>query len=101
MAFIDDNEVEEVLRIISIETWSMLIPCNRLICCEVHFSAFQCLARNFPTGVSERSECFILGVIHQHIPVCQIQDPRSAIFSCAIPPRVPEFIAYLEGNNGF
>jgi len=53
MTLVDDDEVKEVAREIPVQSRPPFVLRDGLVSCEVHVTTFDCLAFDFPAGVSE------------------------------------------------
>jgi len=101
MAFVHDDEVEEVRRVCSKESGTTLVIGESLVDREIHLAALHDLARfDLVACVAEGREDAVLGLIDQDVSVGEIQNARAAILACSIPARRPKLPADLEGNSG-
>jgi hypothetical protein len=90
MAFINDDKVKEVCRVITEEPFASFVFSERLINSEIHFAAVNYLTRfNLVAGISERSECFILWIVDQDSPVGKEENARLAVFTGPVPAARP------------
>src|SRR5262249_48967222 len=102
VALINDDQVKKVFGIFLIKTRPMFVFCYGLINREVHFPAFVNLAVfNLPTRIPEGCKHLILRIVDQDVPISEVKNLGSAVFSRAIPTYTPELPADLEGNCGF
>src|SRR6266849_603150 len=100
MALVDNDEVEEVLRVFAVEAGPTFVPGNCLVGCEIHLAAFHRFALDLVPGVLERREDLVLGVVNENVAVGEVQNPRPTVFTCPVPTGTPELPANLEGNEG-
>src|SRR5437867_3165375 len=70
MAFIHNNEVKKVRRVLLEQTRSSFIFRDGLVCCEVNLSTLSCISLYFPTGITKRGEYLILRVVYEDVAVC-------------------------------
>ena len=101
VALVHDDEVEEVGRVLAEQAGAALVLGDRLVDGEVHLPALDDLAvsilwRASPNG----GEDLVLRVVDQDVAVGQVEDPRPAMLARAVPARVPELPADLEGDDG-
>ena len=99
MAFVDDDEVEEV--------WPVLTEHvgvgrgQRLINAEIHVPALAGVtAADLVAGIAEGREHLGHGVIDQDVAIREEQDFGAAVFTRAVPFAVPQLPANLEGHIG-
>ena len=102
MALIHDDEVEEVswdIRGISpgrcssrAIAWYVAKYISRL---------FIALPFDLPARIAERREGLVLRIVHEDVPVGEIQNARTPIFAGSVPARVPQLVADLKCNDGF
>ncbi len=86
MALIDDDQVEEIGRIVAEEPGAPLVLGKRLIDGEVHFAAFDDLAGfDLVAGVTEGGEGLVLRVIDEDVAVGKIEDAGLAMLACRVP----------------
>ena len=101
MAFVHDDEVEEVGRIFAVQTGAAFVLGNGLIDGEVDFPPFADFAvGDLPSGIAERSEGLVLRIVDQDVAVGQIENLGAAVFAGPVPEGVPELPANLEGDQG-
>src|SRR5687767_8091319 len=101
MAFVDDNEVEEIRGILPIQGKSgFVLREQRLVQCKIHFAPrVHRAAFDFPTCVSKQGEHLVLWIIHQNVTVSDVEDSGSPVCNASsIPVRVPENPSQDEGN---
>ena len=76
MAFIDDDEVEEVGVVFLVESRTPFVLGDGLIGGEIHLPAFDRFAVfDFVAGVAERDERFNLGVVDKDVAIRQEENP--------------------------
>jgi hypothetical protein len=86
--------------ILLIKAGPVLVFGNGLVDGEVHLPALADLAaRNLPTSVAKRGEGLVFRVIDEDIPVSQIENLGTAVFSGCIPKGVPELPANLKSGE--
>src|SRR5206468_2049540 len=91
VALVHDDQVEEVARILLIQTRPPFIPRDGLVSGEVHLAAVDRLAvLDLVARVGEQSEILVLRVVDQDIPVRQEEDAWVPIASGGIPAAAPE-----------
>lgn len=101
MTFVDDDQVEEIWSIFSIESWTPFVSCDRLIDRKVHFPALDRLPLDLPTSIAKGCKIFVLRIIDENISVSQKENSRlSRGIAFRIPPGRPEFPTDLEGYRG-
>src|SRR5687768_14000447 len=101
MALVDDHQIEEVGRVLAIETRALLVARERLVDGEVHLPALVCgAAFDLPPGIPERREHAVLRLVDEDVAVCEVEDTRSPGLAGGIPARVPELPTDLEGDRG-
>ena len=101
MAFVNDNQVEEVRRVFAVKAGPVVILRNGLIDGEVDFPALADLpARDFPAGIAKGGEGLVLGIVNQDVAVGQIENLGATVFAGAIPEGIPQFPANLESRPG-
>src|SRR5688572_8060953 len=101
MALIHNDQVEEVAGILPVETGSSFVLGNRLIDGEIDLTALVDLSVfNFPAGIVEGSEGFILGIINQDVAVGKVEDLGTTVLARPVPAGIPQLPANLEGDNG-
>ena len=101
VALVHDDQVEEVRRILPVQPRPALVLGDGLVDGEVHLPALGRLAvLDLAAGVAERREDLVLGIIDQDVAVGQVEDPGPAVLARAVPPRVPQLPADLEGHDG-
>jgi len=99
VGLVHDHEVEEVGRVGAVEAGAGRVLGQGLVGGEVHLAALVGhAALDLPAGVAEGQEGLVLGVVHQHIAVGQVQDARLLTGPRAAPARAPELPADLEGD---
>lgn len=102
MAFIDDDEVKEIRRIVPEKPRAALLLCQRLIDGKIHLPALNDLAGfDLVARVAKRGECLILWVVNEDVAIRKEEDARLAVFAGLVPAARPELPANLEGNDGF
>ena len=101
MAFVDDDQVEEVGGVLAIQAGAGLVLGNRLVDREVHVPALDDFAAlDLVPGVAEGDEAIVLGVVHEDISVGQVEDFRTPVFAAGVPAHLPQPPANLEGDEG-
>ena len=102
VAFVDNNEVEEIRRVVAEKPGAALVFGKGLIDGEIHFAAFDDFAGiNLVACVAEGGEGLVLWVVDKDVAVGQIKDARLAIFTRLVPAARPQLPANLEGHDGF
>src|SRR5260221_6762759 len=102
MAFVHDDEVEEVAGELLVESIAALVASEGLIDGEIHLAAVNHLAAfDLVPRLPKRGEHFVLGVIHEDVAVGEEKDSRTAMLAGAVPAGVPELPADLKCNRGF
>jgi hypothetical protein len=96
MAFVHDDEIEEIAREFSVETGAVFVSCDRLIRRKVHFAAQDYLAFNLVPCVAERSEDYCLRIVDEKVAVGEVQNAGLAMLARSVPPRRPQHPADLE-----
>ena len=92
VALVDDDQVEEVGRVLAVEARAALVLGDRLVDGEVHLAALDGLAAcDLPAGVAERGEGLVLRVVDQDVAVGEVEDARPAVLAGAVPARVQSF----------
>ena len=101
MALVDDNQIEEILRIFFVKSGPVFVFGDRLVNREIHLAAFVDFAvLDLPAGVAESREHLVLGIVDQNIAVGEIENLRPAVLTRAVPAHVPELPADLESHRG-
>ena len=86
MAFVDDDQVEEIRRERFEEAGPALILGERLIDREIHLAALDHLAAfDLVPRIAEGGEDSVLRMVDQDVAVGEVQDARAAVFAGAIP----------------
>lgn len=82
VAFIDNDQVEEVWRVLLIKSWASFVFGERLINRKVHFAALNHFAVfDLVASVSKRRECLVLWIVDKDVAVGQIEDAWSTVRS--------------------
>ena len=93
MALIDDDQVEEVSRILLVKLDIFAWVIKRLIQREIHLAALDRAPFDLVQRLAHGREGEVLGLVYQHIAVGQIQDAFLALGF----PQAPDD---LEGDEG-
>src|SRR5438132_11042571 len=97
MAFVDDNQVEEILRVFFVQSRAIFVLRQSLIDGEIDLAALDRVAIfNLRARVAELREDFIFRIIDENVAVGEIKNFRAAMFTASIPTRVPEFPTNLK-----
>jgi hypothetical protein len=100
VALVDHDQVEEVRRELAVQPRPALVLGQRRVDGEVHFAAVaQRPFADLDAGVAEGGEGLVLGIIHQHVAVGQVEDLGPAVLARAIPQRRPELPTGLDGHE--
>ena len=100
MALIHDDQVEEVGRVVAIQTGPPLRIVHRLIDSKVHLAACIHFALKLFSRVTEDGELFAVRVVHQNVAIGEEQHLGFAPGSPGtIPFFVPQLPANLRGNR--
>ena len=82
VALVDDDEVEEVGRVLAVEARPALVLGDGLVDGEVHLAALDRLAvLDLVARVAERREDLVLRVVDEDVAVGEVQDPRPAMLA--------------------
>src|SRR5437867_6197774 len=100
MTFIHDDEVEEVWRVLTIETGPPLVFGDCLVGREIHLTAFGSIAFDLVPSVAKRREYLIFRIVHQDVAVGQVEDSWPPVLAGAVPARVPQFPTDLKSDDG-
>ena len=76
----------------------MLIPCDRLVGGEIHFTALYRFSLDLPAGIPEWRKSFVFWVVNEHIAVGEEENARPPVLAGTVPARIPELVAYLKGD---
>src|SRR5207253_7513817 len=102
MTFIDYNQIEEILRVLFVQTRPPFVFCESLINREINFAALDRIAvLNLRACVPELRKNFVFGVVDENVAVGQVKNFRSTMLACFVPPRVPELPANLKCHGRF
>ena len=95
------DEIEKVLRELSVKTRPAFIAGNGLVNGKIHLPAQVYNASlDFPAGIAEGSKHTVCGLIDKDIPVGQIEDFGPPVLICTIPAGVPQLPTDLKGHGG-
>ena len=101
MALVDDDEIEEVSRVLPIETRPALVAGDALIGREVHVAALRSVtAGDLVTRISEDAEVLRHRVVHEDVAVGEKEHLRPARGALGVPAGGPELPGNLERNGG-
>ncbi len=102
VTFIDDDQIEEVRRVLFIQAGSTFILCQRLIDREINLAALNSVSVfDLRAGVAELGEDFIFGIVNQNIAVRQVENFRTAMLAGSVPARIPKLPTDLKRNRRF
>src|SRR5437763_395369 len=101
MAFIDDDQVEKIGRVLPVQSRTSLVLGDGLINRKVHLPALDGLAFDLVPGGVEGSEHLVLGIVDEDISVSEIENPGFAMFASTIPSGIPELPANLKSGCSF
>ena len=101
MALVDNDEVEEIRRKLTVQSRPLLVPRDSLIGSEVHLAAFYRFSLDLPAGIPEWCKGFIFWVVYEHIPIGEEENTGAPVLRSAVPAGIPEFVAYLKGDDCF
>jgi hypothetical protein len=102
VAFVHDDEVEEVRAEFTVQPRPALVAGQRLVDGEVHLPALADHAvLDLVSGFGERGEGLVLRVVDEDVAVGQVQDFRPAVFAVAVPQGIRELPADLKSDDGF
>src|ERR1039458_7796514 len=99
MAFVHEDEVEEIPRVFPIEPWPIGVAGQPLVDGKVHLAAFYRFPLDLVARLTEGREHLCLRLIHQDIAVRQIQDSWPPVFPRLVPPGIPELPTDLKGDE--
>ena len=86
MAFVHDDKVKEVRRVISEQAFTALILGERLIDGKIHLAAEDDFAGgDLVARIAERRERLVLGIVDQNIPVGKEENSRLTVLACPVP----------------
>ncbi len=102
VALVHDHQVKEVAGKLLVQGGAIGVARESLIDGEIHLAPFHDLPRlDLVASVAERCEDAVLGLVHQDVPVGEVQDFWPPVLARAVPPGIPEFPADLERDSGF
>src|SRR5690606_14746360 len=100
MAFVNDDEIEEVARILSVEAGTVLVTRDGLVDREIHVAALDRHAASYlVTGVAKRAEILCHRIVDQDVAISEKQDLRVPVHPFGIPACRPQLPADLEGDG--
>ena len=100
MAFVNDDEIEEIPRILPVEAGTVLVTRDGLIDREIHVAALDSHATCYlVTGVAKRAEILCHWIVDQDVAIGEKQDLRVPVDAFGIPACRPELPANLEGDG--
>ena len=86
MALVNNNQVEEIGRVVAEQSGAALVFRKGLIDGKVHFAAFDDFAGiNLVACVAEGREGLVLWIVDKNVAVGQIKDARLAILTRPVP----------------
>ena len=101
MALVDDDEIEEVLRVLPIETRPTFVAGDALIGREVHIAALRSVTAAYLVAcISEDAEVLRHRVVHEHVAVGEKEHLRPACGVPDVPAGGPELPGNLESDGG-
>ena len=101
VALVHDDQVEEVGRVLAVETRPALVLGDGLVDREIHLAAFVGLAvLDLPARIAEGGESLVLRVVDQDVPIGQVENPGLAVFAGRGSSGTPELPADLERDHG-
>src|SRR5207253_592653 len=101
VTLVHDHKVKEVRRKFAVESGPPFVTRDRLVRSEVHLAAFYNFSFNLPACIPEWREDLVLRIIHENVPICEIQNPWPTMFALAVPSRAPKLVTDLECDHGF
>ena len=100
MAFIDDDKIEEVRRVLAVQARPAFIFRDRLVRREVDFAALDGFTMTDPMKrIAKRREILGHGIVYKDVAIGQVKDFRPAEIAGHVPPGRPEFPADLKGSR--
>ena len=101
MALVHDDEVEEIRGEFLVKSGTALVLGDGLIRGEIKLAAVDHHpALDFVPRIAEPGKGFVLGIIHQEITVCEVQDARlPGRIALGVPLGRPEFPADLKRHD--
>jgi hypothetical protein len=69
MTLVNDDQIKEIPRELSIKPRPMFVPSDGLISREIHLTALHCLPLNLPPCISEWGKSLVFGNIQQNVAV--------------------------------
>src|SRR5437870_4854724 len=100
MALIHDNQIEEIARVLTVESGATLVFGDCLVGREIHLAAFGSIAFDLVPSVAKRREYLIFRIVHQDVAVGQVEDSWPPVLAGAVPARVPQFPTDLKSDDG-
>ena len=101
MALVNNDQIEEVLRILAVQPWAVFIAGHGLIDGKVHIPALDRPATpDFLPGVAERAKVLCHRIINQDVAVGEEQNLGSPARPFGVPACRPELPADLERDRG-
>src|SRR5450830_1365127 len=100
VALVDDDQVEEVGRVLAVNGVTRGVAGERLIEREVDFATLlHDAVLDPPAGVAEGSEVLVLRIVHEDFTIREIEDARFSRGTGAVPARLPQPPADLKGHE--
>ena len=101
MAFVDDDEIEEVSRVLPVEARPALVAGDALTGREVHVAALRGVAAgDLVARIAEDAEVLGLRIVDQDIAVGEKEHLRPARGASGVPAGGPELPGDLERDGG-